>query len=169
LRMILFSSKATSPPPPHSPPPSPRPTIYLLLRIFVFVLLFYSYLFWLVPSLISVFFSWLLSQVLRFILSIVTITCPLFLSLKIKFCFFFVHFIFVHSAKSHESVSPQPQSIPLRPLRNFSKIRGDIRKSRLTTGINDTGGKSSTIFASVVDTSGKFAASVVDTGGMATV
>jgi hypothetical protein len=28
----------------------------------------------------------------------------------------------------HESVSPQPQSIPLRPFRIFSKIRGDIRK-----------------------------------------
>jgi hypothetical protein len=59
-------------------------------------------------------------------------------------------------------------------FRNFSKIRGDIRKSRFTTGINDTGGeiaarindtggKFSTIFASVVDTSGKFAAGVVDT------
>ncbi len=30
----------------------------------------------------------------------------------------------------HESVSPQPQSIPLGPFRIFSKIRGDIRKSR---------------------------------------
>jgi hypothetical protein len=28
----------------------------------------------------------------------------------------------------HESVSPQPQSIPLGPFRIFSKIRGDIRK-----------------------------------------
>ncbi len=36
----------------------------------------------------------------------------------------------------HESVSPQPQSIPLRPFRIFSKIRGDIRKSRCSTGIN---------------------------------
>jgi hypothetical protein len=27
----------------------------------------------------------------------------------------------------------------------FSKIRGDIRKSRCTTGINDTGGKSSQV------------------------
>jgi hypothetical protein len=33
----------------------------------------------------------------------------------------------------------------------FSKIRGDIRESRCTTGVNDTGGK--------------FAAGVVDTGG----
>jgi hypothetical protein len=36
---------------------------------------------------------------------------------------------------------PQPQSIPLRLFQIFSKIRGDIRKSRCTTGINDTGGK----------------------------
>jgi hypothetical protein len=36
----------------------------------------------------------------------------------------------------HESVSPQPQSIP--------KICGDIRKSRCTTSINDTGGKFAT-------------------------
>jgi hypothetical protein len=30
---------------------------------------------------------------------------------------------------------PQPQSIPLGPFRNFSKIRGDIPSSRLTTGV----------------------------------
>jgi hypothetical protein len=51
----------------------------------------------------------------------------------------------------YESVSPQPQSIPLGTLRIFSKIRGDIRKSRCTTGITDT-----------VD---KFATGVNDTGG----
>ncbi len=33
----------------------------------------------------------------------------------------------------HESVSPQPQSIPLRPFQIFLKICGDIRKSRCTT------------------------------------
>jgi hypothetical protein len=33
----------------------------------------------------------------------------------------------------HESVFPQPQSIPLGPLQIFSKIRGDIRKSRCTS------------------------------------
>jgi hypothetical protein len=48
------------------------------------------------------------------------------------FCFWFFF---------HESVSPQPQSIPLGPFRIFSKIRGDICKSRCTTDINDTGGK----------------------------
>ncbi len=47
------------------------------------------------------------------------------------FCFWFFH----------GSVSPQPQSIPLRPFRIFSKIRGDIRGSRFATGVNDTGGK----------------------------
>jgi hypothetical protein len=41
----------------------------------------------------------------------------------------------------HESVSPKPLSIPLGPFRIFSTIRGDIRSSRLITGINDTGGK----------------------------
>ncbi len=41
----------------------------------------------------------------------------------------------------HESVSPQPQSILLGPFRIFSKIRGDIRSSMLTTGVVDTGGK----------------------------
>jgi hypothetical protein len=50
------------------------------------------------------------------------------------------HEIFA-SGSFHESVSPQPQSIPLRPFRIFSKIRGDIRSSRFATGVNDTGGK----------------------------
>jgi hypothetical protein len=80
----------------------------------------------------------------------------------------------------HESVSPQPKSIPLGPFRIFSKIRGDIRKSRCTTGINDTSGNFATgvvppvsttpaanfatSFASVVDTGGKLATGVNDTG-----
>ncbi len=41
----------------------------------------------------------------------------------------------------HQSVFPQPQSIPLGPFQIFSKIRRDIRSSRLTTGVVDTGGK----------------------------
>jgi hypothetical protein len=77
----------------------------------------------------------------------------------------------------HESVSPQPQSIPLGPFQIFLKILGDIRKSRCTAGINDTGGNLrppvattpaanfATSFASVVDTSGKFANGVNDAGG----
>jgi hypothetical protein len=40
-----------------------------------------------------------------------------------------------------KSVSPHPQSIPLRPVRIFSKIHGDIRSSSFATGVNDTGGK----------------------------
>ncbi len=41
----------------------------------------------------------------------------------------------------YESVSPRPLSIPLGPFRIFSKIRGDIRSSRCTTAVVDTGGK----------------------------
>jgi hypothetical protein len=53
----------------------------------------------------------------------------------------------------HESVSPQPQSIPLGPFKFFPKILGDIRKSRCTTGINDTGGK---LLPGINDTGRKF-------------
>jgi hypothetical protein len=48
---------------------------------------------------------------------------------------------FFASDSFHESVSPQPQSIPETPFRIFSKPRGDIRSSRFATGVNDTGGK----------------------------
>jgi hypothetical protein len=44
----------------------------------------------------------------------------------------------------------------------FAKIRGDIRKSRCTTGVNDTGGKFAT---GINDTGGKFAAGDNDAGG----
>jgi hypothetical protein len=47
-------------------------------------------------------------------------------------------------------------------LRIFSKIRGDIRKSRCTTGVNDTGRK---IAAGINATGGKFATGFNDTGG----
>jgi hypothetical protein len=70
---------------------------------------------------------------------------------------------------------PQTQSIPLGPFRIFSKIRGDIRKSRCTTGgklppvsttpaanlppVSTTQAANfATSFAIVVHTSGKFAA-----------
>jgi hypothetical protein len=49
--------------------------------------------------------------------------------------------IFFASGFFHESVSPQPQSIPLRPFQIFSEICGDIRNSRSFTGVNDTSGK----------------------------
>jgi hypothetical protein len=51
---------------------------------------------------------------------------------------------FFASGFLHESVSPKPQSIPLRPFQIFSKIRGDIRKSRFATGINNSSGKFAT-------------------------
>ncbi len=41
----------------------------------------------------------------------------------------------------HESVSPKPLIIPLGPFQIFLKICWDIRSSRCTTGVNDTGGK----------------------------
>jgi hypothetical protein len=82
----------------------------------------------------------------------------------------------------HESVSPKPLSIPVGPFRFFSKIRGDIRSSRLppvsttlaklvakfatggkfAAGVVETGGN---FAAAVVDTGGKFVTGVVDTGG----
>jgi hypothetical protein len=60
----------------------------------------------------------------------------------------------------HESVSPQPQSIPLRPFQIFSKIHGD---SQGAPSVSTTPWANfSTIFASVVDTGGKFATDVKD-------
>jgi hypothetical protein len=48
----------------------------------------------------------------------------------------------IHNGRFRYGCSfPQPQSIPLRPFRIFSKIRGDIRSSRFATDVNDTGGK----------------------------
>ncbi len=41
----------------------------------------------------------------------------------------------------NESVSPKPLSIPLGPFRIFLRKFGDIRSSRCTTGVVDTGGK----------------------------
>jgi hypothetical protein len=42
---------------------------------------------------------------------------------------------FFASGFFHQSVGPPPQSIPLGPFRIFSKIRRDIRSSRLTTSV----------------------------------
>ncbi len=39
----------------------------------------------------------------------------------------------------HESVSPRPPSIPLKPFWIFSKIHGDIRELMFITGVNNTG------------------------------
>jgi hypothetical protein len=59
---------------------------------------------------------------------------------------------FFASGFFHESPSPKPLKITLGSFQIFSKIRGDIRKSRCTTGVNDTGGKFATC---VNDTGGK--------------
>jgi hypothetical protein len=84
-----------------------------------------------------------------------------------------------------ESSSPKPVVKAFGSFQIFSKVHGDICKSRCTTGINDTsskfaagvnynagkfvtgindtGGKFSTNTASVVDTGGKFDTRVKDT------
>jgi hypothetical protein len=62
----------------------------------------------------------------------------------------------------HESVSPQPQSIPLGPFQKFLKTLEDIRKSRCTTGVNDT---ESIIVSGINNTGGKFATCLNDVGG----
>jgi hypothetical protein len=69
------------------------------------------------------------------------------------FCFWFFF---------HQSVSPQPHSIPLGPFRIFSKIRGDTVFA--IQGAPPVSTTPAANFASVVDTGGKFAADVVDTG-----
>jgi hypothetical protein len=62
----------------------------------------------------------------------------------------------------HESSYPKHLKIKLGSFQIFSKICGDIRKSRCTTGINDTGGK----FAIGVNyTCAKFATGIKYTGG----
>ena len=66
------------------------------------------------------------------------------------FCFWFFSWISF----------PQAPEYTIRAVSNF--FRGDICSSRLTTGINDTGGKFAT---GINDTGGKFATGVNDTGG----
>jgi hypothetical protein len=51
----------------------------------------------------------------------------------------------------HESFSHKPLKLSLGSFKMFTKISEDIRKSRFTTCINDTGG-----IAFVVVTGGKF-------------
>ncbi len=72
----------------------------------------------------------------------------------------------------HESLSLKPLKITVGSFRIFSKVHGDICKSRCTTSVNDTGGKFATgvndtrwqIAASINDTGGKFATGINDTG-----
>jgi hypothetical protein len=51
------------------------------------------------------------------------------------------HFLHVESYHGRKKSSPKPLKIRLGFVSIFFKIRGDIRKSRCTTGINDTSGK----------------------------
>jgi hypothetical protein len=68
---------------------------------------------------------------------------------------------FFASGFFHESVSPQPQSIPLGPFQIFSKIPVAIRhRCQFTTGVVETGGK---FAAGIVDTGGKFATVINNT------
>ncbi len=62
----------------------------------------------------------------------------------------------------YESSSPKPLKITLESFWIFWKIPGDIRKSRCTTGINDTSSKFAT---GINDTCGKFATCINDTCG----
>ncbi len=48
---------------------------------------------------------------------------------------------FFASGFLHESVSPQPQSIPLGPFRVFFENSRRYSQVKVTAGINDTGGK----------------------------
>ncbi len=52
----------------------------------------------------------------------------------------------------HELVSPKPLYIPLGPFKFFF-IRGNIRSSRCTTGVIDTGSKFAT---GIINSVGKF-------------
>ncbi len=62
---------------------------------------------------------------------------------------------FFASGFFHESVSPQPQNIPLGPFWIFSKIRGrgqichwcQRTGGKIATGVNDAGGKWPPVFA----------------------
>jgi hypothetical protein len=69
------------------------------------------------------------------------------------FCFWFFF---------HESVSPQPQSIPLGPFQKFTEIFACQGAPSVSTA---PAANFATSFASVVDTGGKFATGVNDIGG----
>ncbi len=63
---------------------------------------------------------------------------------------------FFSSGFFHESPFPKPLKKKFRSFKIFSKIRWDIRESRCTNGVNDTG---------VNDTGGKFATGINNTRG----
>ncbi len=91
-----------------------------------------------------------------------SLSSPFWFGKKVSRVFAFLHFCIWLILKGqcheifdfwffHESVSPQPLSIPLESFRIFLKIRGYIRSSRCITSVVDIGGKFATC---VVDTSG---------------
>ncbi len=63
----------------------------------------------------------------------------------------------------HGSFSPKPLIIPLGRFRIFSQSRGDIRSSRCTTGVVDTGGKLLPVSTTLAKLVAKFATGVIDT------
>ncbi len=65
----------------------------------------------------------------------------------------------------HESHSPRPLKITVGSFRIFSKIRGDICRSRCTTSVNDTGGKLPPVSTTPAANFATSSACVVDTGG----
>jgi hypothetical protein len=65
----------------------------------------------------------------------------------------------------HESVSPQPQRIPLGLVRIFWKFTEIFVSQGAPTVPTTPASNFATSFASVDDTGGKFAAGVNDTGG----
>jgi hypothetical protein len=68
----------------------------------------------------------------------------------------------------HESPSSKPLKITLGSFLIFSKICGDIGKSRYTTSVNNTSGKFVTggkIAAGINNTGGKLTTGINDTGG----
>jgi hypothetical protein len=68
---------------------------------------------------------------------------------------------FFASSFFHKLSSPRPLKITLGSFWIFLKIHRDIRKSRCTTGISDTGSKFAIGTAGGADTGGKFTGGVV--------
>ncbi len=85
------------------------------------------------------------------------------LPLSVHLCRLTVSRNFLLKFFTYESFSPKPLKITIGSFQIFEKIRGDNRKSRCTTSINDTNFAASSAFG--VDTGDNFATGVNDTGG----
>jgi hypothetical protein len=70
---------------------------------------------------------------------------------------------FFASGFFHESVFPQPQSIPLGPFQIFSKICGIFASQGAPPVSTTPAANFATNFTRVVDTGGKFATGINDT------